>query len=143
MSGYVYFIGSRKHNWYKIGKSRNAAIRIADLGILLPFRIEVISVWKAEKHDELEVLLHEKYSKQRINGEWFCFDQKQVESIVQEMRKAQTESEVKYSNTNFNYAPQIPNPPVKIRGGLAVRIGKLIKENHTLKQQLAEKDLVQ
>ncbi len=67
MAGHVYLIGSRTFNWYKIGKSGNAAIRVAELGILLPFRIEVIAVWKAQNHHELEKLLHEKHAAQRIS----------------------------------------------------------------------------
>jgi hypothetical protein len=48
MAGYVYLIGNSIFNWYKIGKSVTPEVRIKDLGILLPFKIKVMSIWKAE-----------------------------------------------------------------------------------------------
>ena len=71
--GYVYLIGTSVFGWYKIGKSITPEVRIKDLGILLPFKISVICVWKAENHHLLEKTLHELYAKNKINGEWFEF----------------------------------------------------------------------
>lgn len=81
MAGYVYLIGTPIFSWYKIGKTVNPEVRVWDLGVLLPFRIEVIGIWKAENHTALEALLHEKYTKNRINGEWFRFDKKEVSNL--------------------------------------------------------------
>lgn len=88
MLGYVYLIGSRKFGWYKIGKSSDAAIRVSQLGILLPFRVEVIAIWKASNHHELEKVLHEKYRIHHINGEWFGFNTNQVRALVAELEMA-------------------------------------------------------
>lgn len=82
MAGHVYLIGSRLFGWYKIGKSSNAAIRVSELGILLPFRIEVIAIWKSENHHELEKFLHEKYADERINGEWFAFRKGRLNDVI-------------------------------------------------------------
>jgi hypothetical protein len=98
MLGYVYLVGNRTFRWYKIGKSTRATIRVTELGILLPFRIEVIAVWKAENHDELERLLHERYAASRINGEWFSFRSETVSAILSDMVAAQTEIAASYSN---------------------------------------------
>lgn len=73
MSGYVYLIGNSTFGWYKIGKSITPEVRVKDLGILLPFKIKVIGLWKAENHHLMESTLHDIYSKNRINGEWFEF----------------------------------------------------------------------
>lgn len=54
MSGYVYLIGSPIFGWYKIGKSITPEVRIKNLGILLPFKIDIICIWKAENHHKLQ-----------------------------------------------------------------------------------------
>ena len=83
MTGYVYLIGSKVFRWYKIGKSRTPEVRIKDLGILLPFKIEVIGVWKAINHSMLESELHKKYAYCRVNGEWFSFVNEEAEKLFQ------------------------------------------------------------
>jgi hypothetical protein len=82
MSGYVYLIGTPVFGWYKIGKSKTPIVRVRDLGILLPFKIRVIGVWKAEDHTLMEQALHEKYIDNRVNGEWFEFDRKEVYRVA-------------------------------------------------------------
>ncbi len=82
MSGYVYLIGTPIFGWYKIGKSKTPEVRVKDIGVLLPFKIKVIGVWKAENHTLMENALHEMYASNRINGEWFEFDKKEVHKIA-------------------------------------------------------------
>lgn len=84
MLGYVYLIGSSLFGWYKIGKSKTPETRVENLGILLPFKIEVFAIWKAENYSLMEEALHEKYAAHHINGEWFSFDHKKVKTIVHE-----------------------------------------------------------
>jgi hypothetical protein len=66
---------------YKIGKSVSPEVRIQDLGILLPFKIEIIGIWRAENHHLLETSLHELYKNSRINGEWFRFKERDVKAL--------------------------------------------------------------
>lgn len=80
--GYVYLIGSSRFGWYKIGKSRKVNIRIENIGILLPFRIQIFAVWKSTSHDLVEKLFHEKYADKWINGEWFSLDKKELDKII-------------------------------------------------------------
>jgi hypothetical protein len=82
MTGYVYLIGTPIFGWYKIGKSKSPEVRIKNLGILLPFKIKVIGVWKAENHTLMEQTLHEMYRDHKINGEWFEFNKKEVVNIA-------------------------------------------------------------
>jgi hypothetical protein len=106
VSGHVYLIGSPTFHWYKIGKSSNAAIRVNQLGILLPFRIEVVAVWKVQAPRVIEYSLHKKYEKSRINGEWFHFEKAQVDEIVADMLWASTPIATGFSNLPADYAPE-------------------------------------
>lgn len=81
MSGYVYLIGNERFQWYKIGKAKNAEIRVENLGILLPFKLKIFGIWKAQNHTLMESALHELYAQSRINGEWFTFSKKSIEQI--------------------------------------------------------------
>lgn len=83
MAGYVYLIGSSTFRWYKIGKAKTPEIRVKDLGILLPFKISVHAVWKANDHHSMEKLLHAKYDANRINGEWFEFNRADIVSLIE------------------------------------------------------------
>ena len=106
MRGYVYLIGSPRFQWYKIGKTSNAAIRVSQLGILLPFRIEVVAVWKAEAPSALERSLHEKHAANRINGEWFNFTETEIKAIIADMLHASTDVLSGFSNLQEDYAPE-------------------------------------
>ena len=83
MTGFVYLIGTPVFGWYKIGKSITPEVRIRDLGILLPFKIDIIAVWQAQDHSMLERTLHEIYASSRINGEWFEFARKEVQTLIE------------------------------------------------------------
>lgn len=81
ISGYVYLIGTPIFGWYKIGKSISPEIRINNLGILLPFKIQVMGLWKANNHHLLEKTLHDIYKDKQINGEWFEFTKSEVQEL--------------------------------------------------------------
>lgn len=85
MAGYVYLIGSPTFGWYKIGKSITPEVRIKDLGILLPFKLHIIGVWRAENHHETELILHDIYKDCRINGEWFEFTKSGVYDVFNKL----------------------------------------------------------
>jgi len=90
VSGFVYLIGSTNFQWYKIGKSKKPVLRVQDIGILLPFKVEIFAVWQAKNHTLLEQTLHEMFSVQRINGEWFQFNPKEIKKLVYETIPADT-----------------------------------------------------
>ena len=83
MAGYIYLIGSSLFGWYKIGKSISPETRVKDLGILLPFKIEVFAIWKSENHHLIEKYFHDKYKAYHINGEWFSFKVEDIKEILQ------------------------------------------------------------
>lgn len=80
--GYVYLLGSSRFGWFKIGKSTRPDIRVNELGILLPFKIELFALWGTRNHSLLESALHREYADHRINGEWFCFNRKVFDRAV-------------------------------------------------------------
>lgn len=82
MAGYVYLIGTPVFGWYKIGKSKTPEVRVTNLGILLPFKVRVIAIWKAANHTKMEAALHEMYAANRINGEWFEFTAKEAYGVM-------------------------------------------------------------
>jgi Meiotically Up-regulated Gene 113 (MUG113) protein len=104
VAGYVYLIGSPAFCWYKIGKSTRPDIRVKHLGVLLPFKIEVIAVWRAEHHHALEALLHVKYTGHRINGEWFSFDRNEVLKFLAEMPESM-ETLASFTNVEKDRGP--------------------------------------
>ena len=83
MLGFVYLIGNDTFGWYKIGKSIHPNIRIKDVGVLLPFTVEVKAVWASQWHGELEAKLHRDFKDRRQGkSEWFAFSQKEVAEII-------------------------------------------------------------
>lgn len=82
MRGFVYLIGSARHRWYKIGRASNPRVRVKELGILLPFDLEVLAIWKTVNCVELETYLHRRHASQRLNGEWFDFDAQELRDLI-------------------------------------------------------------
>ena len=76
-------IGSSRFGWYKIGRSKSPITRVNDLGILLPFKIEVFAVWKTTNAELTEALFHDTYTDKRINGEWFSFAPSEVKRVIE------------------------------------------------------------
>jgi len=154
MAGHVYLIGSHVFHWYKIGKSNDASIRVTELGILLPFRIEVIAVWKVHDHHQTEKLLHEKFAKQRINGEWFSFKYGLLRRLIADMAQVQVGTARNFSNIESDSVENIlkvkRHIPVakdlsstgrelrKRRGGKQSRMDELTKETQALRERVLE-----
>jgi len=84
MRGFVYLIGSKRHSWYKIGRALSPRVRVRELGILLPFELEIFAVWKTVNCVELETYLHKRYAAQRLNGEWFHFNGPDLEVLIED-----------------------------------------------------------
>lgn len=101
MAGHVYLIGSSRFKWYKIGKSRNATIRLSQLGILLPFKVEVFAIWKTDSFHDLEQTLHDRYAKHRLNGEWFFLQKDQVRDLVAELSIFATFNASNFTNIDY------------------------------------------
>ena len=136
--GYVYLIGTPIFGWYKIGKSHTPEVRVKDLGILLPFKVEIIGVWKAVNHHLMESTLHEMYKSNKINGEWFEFSKKEAykvfSSIPEESRIYPTDN-VEHPLDSFSNIEEDRKNAKKVIG---VRTQKL-RGNFTAEEREAKR----
>lgn len=81
-SGYVYVIKDIDvSGQYKIGKTKHPAARLANFGVKLPFRTEVVLVKRSNNANEAEKVLHRRFRCARQQGEWFKLTDSQVSSI--------------------------------------------------------------
>lgn len=67
--GFVYIL--KAGEFYKIGKAKTLGPRIRTLKIQLPFSAEVWHAFPCENYSQSELHLHEWFSRERVNGEWF------------------------------------------------------------------------
>ena len=139
MAGYVYLIGSPTFGWYKIGKSITPEVRVKDLGILLPFKIHVIGVFRAEDHTLLERTLHEIYSDNRINGEWFEFTKKGVYSVFDSIPPEAVIYPVDGIKQSFDKFSNIEEDRKDSKKILGVRVQKL-RGNFTDEERAERRD---
>lgn len=135
MAGYVYLIGSPTFGWYKIGKSITPEVRITNIGVLLPFKIHIIGVWKADNHHLMETTLHEMYADNRINGEWFEFTKKYVYEVF---NKIPAETRIYPTNgikESFDKFSNIELDTKNSRAIIGVRARKGIQTEEELRDQ--------
>ena len=85
-AGYVYVIRADTGH-YKIGRTNNIPNRMRLFAVKLPFDFEVITYFPCEDMYEAESHLHQFFSGQRTNGEWFNLNPGNIEAL-----KAVTES---------------------------------------------------
>lgn len=79
-NGFVYLIQSPT-GYYKIGRTKDPNDRIATFSVKLPFEVEYVCVIQTSDMYSLETILHNRYAKQRVNGEWFQLTPEDVEYI--------------------------------------------------------------
>lgn len=78
-SGWVYILEGEES--YKIGRSKDPWKRQNQIGIKLPFEVELIYTTYSLHHKELEKSLHERFNDKRLNGEWFDLEDEDIEFI--------------------------------------------------------------
>lgn len=75
---WVYIITAAEHNWQKIGISSRPDGRLRELGVLLPFSIQLLTTVRVQgkgisKARAIEKFTYEKFAARRIRkSEWFC-----------------------------------------------------------------------
>jgi hypothetical protein len=79
-TGYVYLIQSPT-GAYKIGRTKDPNDRMATFSVKLPFEVEYVCVIQTPDMYSLETDLHNRYAKQRVNGEWFQLNPEDVQYI--------------------------------------------------------------
>lgn len=80
--GIVYFIKAGEH--YKIGvTSKNLKDRIKFLQTGNPYPIEIIAHWVSRNYKELETKLHNRFKDKALVGEWFGFNESEVQEVIE------------------------------------------------------------
>lgn len=80
--GFVYVIHAVGSNYYKIGKSINPDRRLLQIAPLMPFRTRFIKVWHSYFMSLAETILHSLFNEERVNGEWFEFNQYNLQDLL-------------------------------------------------------------
>lgn len=78
--GFVYLIQSPT-GAYKIGRTTNPNDRMKTFSVKLPFEVDYVCVIQTDDMYGLESQLHNKFAKNRVNGEWFALTPDEVEYI--------------------------------------------------------------
>ncbi|MBE9233667.1 GIY-YIG nuclease family protein [Cuspidothrix issatschenkoi LEGE 03284] len=96
---FVYLIRDGETSLYKIGMTHNLESRLKRLNgnqspneKYIVFYIEVINA------KPIEAILHNRYQKHRHRNEWFCLNDKQVESVKQNMNLMKNHEQILYSD---------------------------------------------
>lgn len=77
--GYVYVIGNLEEKICKIGFSEKPKERLKGIQTGCPYLLKIILLFEADKYTETR--LHHKYSRYKINGEWFNIEGSLKDSI--------------------------------------------------------------
>lgn len=72
--GYVYLLKA-DNGLYKIGRSKSLDARIKQLGLILPYELELALVIETIDTTKLEQELHDHFADKRKRGEWFELDE--------------------------------------------------------------------
>lgn len=81
LAGYVYLMRSG-NGYYKIGISKNVKSRAWELNRQFPIQIEVVHQFACNDYRKVEKFLHDKYSTQRAQYEWFVLETADVQWIM-------------------------------------------------------------
>lgn len=80
----VYFIGSTRFHWFKIGWSARIADRVYEMS--LPFELDFVRYIQIKTSPyKFERKLHAIFAEHRINKEWFRFNSEELESACMQI----------------------------------------------------------
>jgi ferredoxin len=80
----IYIINENGTSNYKIGKSGNLISRISNIQTSNSSKIILVKSFLCKNSKLLEELLHKLFSSDRIQGEWFHFDNEQLNNCLME-----------------------------------------------------------
>jgi len=78
--GSVYLLFA-ENGLYKIGKTMNLAQRVAVLRQMIPLKIDLIHVIESNDCHWAERMLHERFARSKVQGEWFDLDSEDITYI--------------------------------------------------------------
>ena len=81
-NGYVYLVHCVGTDFYKIGISKiSYEARLSTMQSGCPYELRLLKTAHSTRYKEVEKILHSKFRKFRVRGEWFVFSQEQMEEI--------------------------------------------------------------
>jgi len=81
--GFIYILRA-DNNLYKIGRAKRVDERVKQLGLILPYELEIVASFETDDMYLAEKQLHNGYRDRRIRGEWFAltdFDVRRLNQI--------------------------------------------------------------
>lgn len=82
-AGFIYCLHDQLGH-FKIGLTKNLTQRIKQLSTQPPFNLTLVCAFRVLNATRYEGMLHEKYSAQRLNGEWFELSPDELDSFIKE-----------------------------------------------------------
>ena len=92
---YVYLLQANNSGLYKIGFTRHPDHRILEIEGDVGADLDYVCTIETDDMRRLEKELHEKYAKQRLEGEWFDLDEPEIEYLIGLSKKPYRYSEVR------------------------------------------------
>lgn len=80
--GYVYLVWAEGTDRYKIGSAGYPAKRLRELQTGSPIQLQLIAEKESSDYERQEKLQHQRWAKQRIQGEWFRFHPTQMPEVL-------------------------------------------------------------
>lgn len=82
LDGWVYVIGNIEHGWFKIGYSRvSPESRLEQIKGNCPVPLKIIARMEHKQAYLIEQMLHGRFAKKRLQGEWFQLTLDEIRSI--------------------------------------------------------------
>lgn len=75
------------NNYYKIGKTEDVEIRKNTLNTASPLGVEVVYSVETSSINQVEKIIHHKYSDRQSNREWFNFSEGEISEVIKYIEK--------------------------------------------------------
>lgn len=77
----IYIINAYRTNFVKIGYTNNLTRRIKEIQIGCPYKLNLIFFLQTKDYKLIEKSLHNKFKQDKIRGEWFNINIKEIDRI--------------------------------------------------------------
>lgn len=94
----IYLIRSKENGYYKIGISKNPQKRLKQLQTGNASELEIIHLYKTEYASKIEKTLHNLYSHNRLEGEWFDLSIVEALNIKEQIKKIENNFKLIYES---------------------------------------------